>query len=460
MRYGVLYLILFSHALSATTFQIGFTSLALDRTYATQQLEQQIFLQLEAMTEHLMSLERQKYHQKRNKADNILRLQQELSVAQQAYDRLRLEFQPNLKVLMQKQSALTKQKKALVKAQDAPLIAVARQASITVQRVDERYSDSLALRYPNVDVWVGGSIQLLRPDSLYLMIELHDSLTSESVVIYRGAVPPINIMSLSRVVIDGGRHLLLGRDWAALEVVGEDLPVTMAMQWGEQRIRFPMSFENLTPGQGTFIVAGLGRERVKQDLTLLANQRTRYAFSAAESLQDHILIESVPKGARIYIDGLYVGVAPLFIPVGQHQVVSAHLDNHLPVARPAGKMDELKLVLGRNYEEQSAFIKEQQRRFRFSSTFFALSLLGPLVLYNFSLDYRQQSAKFSAIGNVEQALRAEQLARYFDYGLWVSAGLSGGLLGLSIYHLYGYVQSSQIVEVVEEDDKTVPMNSH
>ncbi len=449
MRFWGLFIVLSTHALSATTFKIGFTSLALDKNYATMQVEQQIFLQLEAMTVHLMSSTRQHYQQERAHNEEIMRLQKQLSIDQQYYDRLCLTFQPNLKELMQKKSALNKQTKALVKAQKASFIPVDELAFMSVERFYERYSNSLMVRNTTVDVWVSGSIQLVREDSLYIMIELHDTLTSQTTVIYRGTVKPDNFESVGREVLDTGRQLLLGRDWAALEVVGDDLPPTIAMQWGQQRIRFPMSFENLMPEQNTLTIAGLGRERISQELILPPNQRTRFVFTAAMSLQDHTLIESVPRGARIYIDGVYVGVAPLFVPVGQYQVVSAHLDQHLPIARHAGKANELKLVLGRDYEEQSAFIKAQQHRFRISSGLFTFSLLGPLILHNFALDYRQKSAALSAFGDVEAALRATQMARYFDYGLWGSGALSAGLLGLSIYHLYGYVESSKPTTVPE-----------
>lgn len=456
MRCLVVFLFLVGQSVSASAFRIGFTSLALDKSFVTMQLEQHILLQLEAMTDHVMSLERQQYQEARNKALELVRLQQEISAAQLDYDRLRLAYQPDLKLLLQKKTDLNQKKKALSKAELTFTSPISAQPPIEVQRFNEPYSLSLVHRYPLIDVWVRGHIQLLNTNTLYVMIELYDTLTAESKIMYRGSVSPANVLSLSREVVDGGRALLLGRDWAALEVVGESLPTTMAMQWGQQRIRFPMSFENLVPGPNTLQVAGLGHERIKQELTLPVNQRTRYVFLAEESLQDHRLIESVPKGARIYVDGLYVGVSPLLIPIGQHQVVSAHLDEHLPVAQSVGKLNELRLVLGRDYEAQSAFIKAQQKNFRISSGFFTFSLLGPLILYNISLDYRQKSAKLAALGDAEGALRAQDLARSFNYGLWGSAAVSGGLLGLSIYHLYGYVESSEPTAKDEEDS---PVNS-
>lgn len=360
---------------------------------------------------------------------------------------------PNLKTISNLKRNIKQQEEAVISFITAfPKYRIASILPIVIDKRNELALKDIDLNEIGMNFWIFGEWVEISDKSAFLHLKGYDVQEQREYTLYRGTMFWDDRKDILRKSLDVVRHRLLGRSWSAIEV--KDIPETSSfrLQWqdvhgvprtpAEERVRL----ENLFVESGKLRAHAVGFQRQEWYLDLLENNRYEVVFNPIESQEDDRYVSTNIVGADVYLDGLYIGQAPVTIKARSGQIISIiDSSNKRPhLTYKVKEVDEdIFLQFALPLAEQQILLKRQKKHFYIWAGSFVTSLILPIVFYNMHLDYHQKYERFSVLNMTYEQNNAQRMSSIYGYAGLGTALLSAGLLGATIYELYRYVEVSK-----------------
>ncbi|NIZ18765.1 PEGA domain-containing protein [Entomospira culicis] len=360
---------------------------------------------------------------------------------------------PNLKAIQEQKRSIKAQRKVLqMIPQKIPDYKVPEQLPIELIRENGVLINELEDTQIGINFWLFAEYSALDNRSFFFYLYGYDRMQNQRVELFRGVILWEDRAKMLRKALDTARHLWLGRSWSAIELVDTPSTSSFRLQWQDDTgvPRMPAveqrHLENLAVDDGRLRAHAVGFQRQEWYLSLQENTRHELSFEAIVSSDDDRFIRTNINGAEVYLDGIYQGQAPLTIQARAGQMVSIvdRAKIRPPLIYEVREVDEeIFLRFSLPIDQQKELILAQKKQFYWWAGSFIVSLILPIVFYNLYLDYAQKANRYYSLGWEYEQQRALRMSRGFGYAGIGTGMLSGGLLGVSIYQLYNYVEISQ-----------------
>ncbi|NIZ46772.1 hypothetical protein PVA44_04200 [Entomospira nematocerorum] len=419
----------------------------------------------------------------RAREEQLYLLQRELEQLEDRLERMEEEKYPNLKIRTEVRRSVKRKKRDIqqfvqkpprytipeilpIKIHKEPTII--RNAEINIEEDEEKPWDKISSNF-----WIFGDLLEVDSRTTFLHLTGYDVWKQEFITLYRGSFFWNQREQIIQQAVDMIRMQLLGRNWAAITV--DNLPSdNFLIQWQDSSgvPRTPAiqdrSFSNLMLEEGRLRIYVAGYQRQSTFLNLQPNQRHNVVFNALHSADDDRFIQVNVAQADLFLDGLYVGSAPKTITARAGQIVSVvdRTGSDRPPIIYEIKEDDTEIILkfGLSLAEHQKLIKKAQQSFYIWAGVFILSLVLPIIFYNLYLDYKQKTDRYYMLGLRDEFYAAYRLKSLYGYTAIGTGVFSAGLLGVTIYQLYRYVNisanspSSAVTEQAEESIENAKMS--
>ncbi|MCA1753408.1 MAG: PEGA domain-containing protein [Spirochaeta sp.] len=304
-----------------------------------------------------------------------------------------------------------------------------------------------AAREAKLDGLVYGSLEPVG-EYLYLELALYSEVLDRDLGRVSLTALPEELASLLYELEDELAALLLGRDVARLAVSSgrEDIAVFLddeLLGYGNVERRF------LLPGRYAVRIEGRNLPTQSKQINLEAQTRSELVFELEPVETSGIIVESLPSGADVYSDSVWIGRTPLRVELGES-------DEHIVLLRkgfyrsqfilgtetPTAVQRDLELDRG----GEGGLIEDRRNGFYMAFGLFVLSV--PIAVLSNGV-YENLSTMVPPGGGQAPGLsesEADRLRRQRDmayYATWGGVAVSTGLFVTSAIQLGRYIRAAQ-----------------
>ncbi len=302
-------------------------------------------------------------------------------------------------------------------------------------------------REANLDGLVYGSLEPVG-EYLYLELALYSEVLDRDLGHVSLTALPEELSSLLYELEDELAALLLGRDVARLSVSSgrEDIAVFLddeLLGYGNVERRF------LLPGRYEVRIEGRNLPMQSKQINLEAQTRSELEFALEPAETSGRIVESLPSGADVYSDSVWIGRTPLRVELGES-------DEHIVLLRKGFYRSQFILgaetstAVQRDLELDRGgtgrLIEDRRNGFYMAFGFFVLSVpiafLSNGVYENLSTMVPPDGGRAPGLSESE----ADRLRRQRDmayYATWSGAAVSTGLFVASAIQLGRYIRAAQ-----------------
>ena len=390
---------------------------------------------------HILSEEEKKAMVKNLRAQATYNLSKKLSRAQDDLAAIQLKQASTERgrgySLFLEQEKLRGQIKKLQKEKDPPMPDA---LEIEIKKEDSVYNPNLSLLSPETSLWVHGQAASLSAGVYYLEYYAYDSLSGKTYTLIKQSIGEEKILSAVETAARRLRGILLGRSWGALDLRSSVAGTRYYLN--DKEVKDPRVLDILIPGKYTLLAKTPGYEDQKRDIEVKAGIKSLLSFQPAVLPSSKRLIESKPAGARVFLDGEYLGKTPLSVTAGAGQILYLHMENYQPLFFAMNDKPKLFFTLFTDETDRQKKIDDAQTLFYASLGMFIVSLAAPIAMYTMQRNLVDKSNILTARGDLAAAQQARSQAQIYGIAFWSTSGASAGLLGWSIYQLVHYVRTS------------------
>ena len=187
----------------------------------------------------------------------------------------------------------------------------------------------------------------------------------------------------------------------------------------------------LLPGRHEIRAELIDGREVRRTVMLADDQERVIEIEAPPRTPNAVVIDSVPRGATVYRNALWLGTTPLRVPAAASEQIytlqlADHYDARLVIGPAAsGRITRAMVPLTANWGEQ---VQAQRKAFYRAFGFFAVSVAGPLITF----------AEYDNRASINPTA-----AQPFLYGYYGSLGLSGALFAHMLWRLTRYIDTAE-----------------
>lgn len=289
-------------------------------------------------------------------------------------------------------------------------------------------------------------------DFLIIEITRWESDGGESEPLWSGTGRLEDLEALAEKGADRLKTLLLGREWAALEVDVQPGNAQIFLNGRAMGVG-KLSRDDLPPGPLDLEIRLAGHRTFWQTLDLLPGERLVRTVTLTPGEEKVIRLSTRPEGARVILGSAYLGKTPLLVnrpetptaltltwqglePINTVLTPKGPEEEEFLFRRPEGDWEEKRL--------------EAKDKFYNSLGAFVISLGAPIVLKSLADNQRDLASRYLSAYDLNPTDRNADLYNkafdgyYYSTGaFWGSLGVSGVFLGVSITRMVKYIRASE-----------------
>ena len=295
-------------------------------------------------------------------------------------------------------------------------------------------------REHDLDLIVFGTIEMLG-EYVFVDATAYSTLAGKVVASEYDVVLPTEIEDAVADIADRLADFVAGRDWGDIVVRTGDRSVRVFLNdrhvgYGDTTVRF------LETGLHTVRIVHHGAPAVVRTVTLDHREQLVLDLEYPTVVTEPVTIESIPPGASVYQNAVYVGVTPIAIPtpwkVDHIRLTNEGYRDSQFLLTPDSPATVSRALTIDDFDAEQR-LTDRRNAFYRSLGHFVLSVPVPIVLFGV---YRDYLTVFSATEGSSTISGREDIARTgltAYYGGWVSVGLSGALLFRAVRDLVRYI---------------------
>ncbi|RPJ07344.1 MAG: PEGA domain-containing protein, partial [Spirochaetaceae bacterium] len=161
----------------------------------------------------------------------------------------------------------------------------------------------------DLDILVTGSIEEIQ-GYLYLELVVYHRILEKNIFYFRDAGTREDITGYLLTTVPKITTLLLGREWAGI-LIDVDPPFSYIKIDGKLVGMGTAERTFYIPGEVEIEIEAPGYLSFSKTVTLAPQASERLEITLERSYSDVFLVESIPPGAQVYLDSLWMGTAPL-----------------------------------------------------------------------------------------------------------------------------------------------------
>ncbi|MBN1523509.1 MAG: hypothetical protein JW904_03395 [Spirochaetales bacterium] len=342
-------------------------------------------------------------------------------------DKLNQEFETQREILRNKITQL--------RAMDPSLIAVPGLKELVQPEDSGRllasppYSPLQYAVQKDIDLLVTGSVEEIQ-GYLYLEIKVFHRFLEKPVYSFHDAGTREELAAFMQDAVPDIIFTILGREWAGL-FIDVDPAFCYIKINNELAGMGTLDHHFLLPGEISLEIIAPGYKGIMQSIVLTARETERIEITLEKTDTQALLVESLPPGADVYFNALWIGKSPLIME--RPAILSRLLfmaDGFNPtsfrIGPESGRNIMVPLV---NLKVDWQSIKESKRD-RFFGALACLVLSMPVPIFSYGL-----------AGDASFAGRTSDFELYKAIYYW-SFFISGALITNMFYELFRYVRSA------------------
>ena len=267
---------------------------------------------------------------------------------------------------------------------------------------------------------------------LFLSVSIYNYVTGENREIYAGLTDPEDINNTADSVSAMVKEVVSGRTPPVLIVKGSPADAFFNLNGGEDYLAgSPVT--DLTSGNYSLTVHRKGYEDEKKSIQLKEGENTKVEYSLKRKYSGFAVISTVPSGADMYMDSVWMGRSPLIL---EDPVLPSYLKVEKEGYISTGRMLEdkqdnknISIILTPSKVKKDQIRENRRKKFYNSLGMFIVSLAVPVVSYGISSDYgyafNSSIQSYSIPDSESERLMSMSNTWYSVYlgGMFVSASL-------------------------------------
>ena len=338
-----------------------------------------------------------------------------------------------------------------LRALDASLISVLKEKPVTMKSADESGKLLDAPKIParqyceaqSLDLLIGGSLQEVQG---YLLLDLwaYSAARQEIVFSARDAARRDDLYAGAPEMGKGIAETILGRPWAMVRFAPNP-PNSSLLVDGALVATGASPALYLVPGPHLIRIQAPGHAPVERSVVLESGAVAPVEDTLEKTVTGSISVGSVPEGADLYLDSIWIGKTPLVMgrPTGRSRgLLSLPGFYDLPFAVLPDSPPAVSFVLQQDLGTRDALQKKAREDFYTSFGWFAISLALPVFSYALAIDFASQRVAFLDNGDAVHAASAESARSVFGDLYYGGIAVSASLFVWMVFRIINYVTVS------------------